>query len=319
MPIHNADVANIFNEVADLLEIGNANPFRVRAYRNAARTINSLSQNVGDWIAQGKDLSELPGIGKDLAGKIKEIAETGRLSLLEEIKHRTSPGLVNLLKIPGLGPKRIQTLHEELGISSLEELEKATRNGKIRQLPGFGEKTEQRILEELERMRGEKRIKLVVAEEVAESLVDYLKKAKGVKNVVVAKSYRRRKETVGDLDILVTCEKGSNVIERFVEYEDVDQVISEGKTRSTLLLRSGLQVDLRVVPQESCGAALQYFTGSKAHNIAIRKLGLERNLKINEYGVFKGKRRIAGKTEKEVYEKLVSLTLNQSCERTWVK
>ena len=208
------------------------------------------------------------------------------------------------MKIEGLGPKRVGVLYRQLDVTSLEELKEAAEKGEIANLEGFGEKTQQKILEGLQEVdEAEKRIKLIVAEEIAGDLLNHIQNGKGVKAAVVAGSYRRRKETVGDLDILVTCKKGYDLMERFVKYEDVEKVVSKGKTRSTVVLRSGLQVDLRVVPQISYGAALHYFTGSKAHNIAVRKLGVRRKLKINEYGVFKGKGedRVAGRTEEEVY------------------
>ncbi len=305
MPVQNSDISNIFHKVADLLEIEGANPFRVRAYRNASRAVSSLPRNVSDMIDSGEDLTKLPGIGKDLAGKIEEIAETGNLAQLEELEGKTPPGLSQLMKVEGLGPKRVKALNRHLGVTSLEELEKAAREEKIRDLEGFGEKTEQAILEELKAHKGtEARIKLMEAEQRARSLVDYIKKGKGIKHITVAGSYRRRKETVGDLDILVTCRKGANVMDRFVEYEDIQKVVSKGTTRATIVLRSGLHVDLRVLPQVSYGAALHYFTGSKAHNIAVRTLGVKKNLKINEYGVFKGDDRIAGETEAEVYDQV---------------
>jgi DNA polymerase (family 10) len=302
LPVHNAEIAEIFNQVADLLEIEGANRFRVRAYRNAARTLGGLPQSVVDLIEKGQDLTELPGIGEDLAGKIEEIVGTGSLAQLEEIKRRTPPELAGLLKISGLGSKRVQALREELGIVSREDLERAARQGKIQQLGGFGEKIEQGILKDIERTKGEEeRTLLMVAEQIVEPLVDYLREGGRVENVIVAGSYRRRKETVGDLDILAASEEGAKVIERFVEYEDVEEVVSEGETRSTVMLRSGMQVDLRVVPQGSYGAALLYFTGSKSHNIALRNMALEQDLKINEYGVFKGEDQIAGETEEEIY------------------
>jgi DNA polymerase (family 10) len=305
LPVHNSDIAAIFNQVADLLEIQNANQFRVRAYRNAARTIGGLSQSAADMVKRGEDLSKLSEIGKDLAGKIEEIIKTGKLPLLENLKKELPVELSNLMKISSLGPKRIKALHEKLGISTLDELAKAARDKKIREIDGFGEKTEESILEEVGKIKGVKeRIKLVEAEQIAESLIDYLKKAKGIKDIAAAGSYRRRKETVGDLDILVTHKKDSDVMDHFTKYEDVEKVVSKGKTKSTIMLRSNFQVDLRAVAQVSYGAALHYFTGSKAHNIAIRKLGLKKDLKVNEYGVFKGDKRIAGKTEEEVYKKV---------------
>lgn len=307
MPVHNADIAKIFAKVADLLEIQGANPFRVRAYRNAARQISSLSRSVRDMLEQNKSLSDLPGIGEDLAGKIETIVETGNLPLLQELMEQSAPELDELLKIPGLGPKRAQTLFKELNVTNLNELREAAESNKIRELDGFGEKTEKKILQGLEQRTSEERTKLAVVEEVAKSLTEYFDASKAVKKIIVAGSYRRRKETVGDLDILVTCRKGSKekVMTRFVEYDDVEQVVSQGKTRSTIILKSGLQVDLRAVAAVSYGAALHYFTGSKAHNIAVRKMGQKKNLKINEYGVFDNRdKRIAGKTEREVYEKV---------------
>lgn len=305
MPVQNADVSEIFNKLADLLDIQGANPFRVRAYRNAARTVTSLPRNVADMIQENKDLSELAGIGKDLAGKIQEIVQTGTLSQLEEVEKETPSELNQLMNVGGLGPKRVKVLYQELSIRNLKELKAAAESQKIRDLEGFGEKTEQQILEELQQMDGsEVRIKLLEAEQRAEPLVDYLKKTKGLKEITVAGSFRRKKETVGDLDILVTCKKGSKIMDRFVRYEDIRKVVSQGTTRSTVILRSGLQVDVRVLPQVSYGAALHYFTGSKSHNIAVRKIGTKKGLKINEYGVFKGDDRIAGKTEKEVYDQV---------------
>lgn len=305
MPVQNSDVSDIFNKVADLLEIEDESPFRIRAYRNAARIIANLPQNVSDRIESESDLTELRGIGKDLAGKIKEIVETGSLAQLEELEGKTPSGLSQLMKLEGIGPKRVKALNRDLGVTSLKDLEEAARQGKVKEVEGLGEKTEQMILEELEAYEGkEVRIKLMEAEQRARPLVEYLKEGKGIKKITVAGSYRRRKETVGDLDILVTCRKGSKVMDRFVDYEDVKKVVSKGTTRATIVLRSGLHVDLRVVPQVSYGAALHYFTGSKAHNIAVRKLGVKKNLKINEYGVFKGDERIAGKTEKQVYDQV---------------
>ncbi|MGB5368467.1 MAG: DNA polymerase/3'-5' exonuclease PolX [Polyangiales bacterium] len=303
MPVRNAEIADLFDRMAVLLEIQGANPFRVRAYRNAARTLDGLPRSVADMLAEEEDLSKLPGIGKDLAGKIAEFIETGHLAALEEVETEVPAELINLTRLPGLGPKRVKILHEDLGIRDLAELERAVRKHRIRELRGFGPKTEQRILEALSRHAPEeRRHKLADVEEIASSYVDYLRAIPGVKEVIVAGSYRRRKETVGDLDILVTCKKGSPIMEGFVEYDEVDTVISRGTTRATVLLRSGIQVDLRVVAQASYGAALYYFTGSKAHNIAVRTIAVKKKLKINEYGVFKGEHRVAGKTENELFK-----------------
>ena len=302
MTVRNAEIAEIFDRMAALLEIQGANPFRIRAYRNAARTVDDLPRSLEAMISEGEDLSKLPDIGKDLAGKIAEIVDTGRLEALEEMEKEVPAGLVDLTRLPGLGAKRVRALHDELGISGLDELRRAAKAGHIRELSGFGAKTEQRILEALSRRaQEERRFLLSDVEDIADRYVDHLKAVSGVREVVVAGSYRRRKETVGDLDILVTCRKGSPVMERFVEYDEVDTVLSQGTTRSTVVLRSGLQVDLRVVAQVSYGAALYYFTGSKAHNVAVRTIAVKKKLKINEYGVFKGKRRVAGKTEREIF------------------
>ncbi len=302
MAVHNTDIAEIFSQVADLLEIDGANPFRVRAYRNAARTIASLPQTVADMVREEKDLTELPGIGKDLAQKIEEIVKTGTLSNLKELEAHIPPQLSRLMKMPGLGPKRVHLLHEKLGITTLEELKMVAEKGKISQLRGFGKKIEQMILEEMGQVKKGERIKLIVAEEIAKGIIDYLKKIEGLRQIEVAGSYRRRKETVADLDILVTSRKDAKVMDHFVNYENIEKVLSRGETRSSVQLRSGVQMDLRVVPEASYGAALYYFTGSKAHNIAVRTLGVKKGLKINEYGVFKGTKRIAGRREEEVFD-----------------
>ena len=303
MTIHNAEIAEMFDRMAALLEIQGANPFRVRAYRNAARTVGGLPRRVADMLADGEDLSELPDIGKDLAGKIADIVDQGRFSALQDLEKEVPGGLVELTRLPGLGAKRVRILHDELGVSSAAELWRAAKSHRIQELRGFGAKTEQRILEALSRhAQEERRHKLSDVEQIADAYVDYLKAIAGVNEVIVAGSYRRRKETVGDLDILVTCNKGSPVMRHFVEYDEVETVVSQGAIRSTVLLRSGLQVDLRVVDQASYGAALYYFTGSKAHNIAVRTMAIKKKLKVNEYGVFKSNRRIAGRTEQEVFD-----------------
>ncbi len=302
MPVHNEDVAAIFDEMADLLEIEGDNPYRVRAYRNAARTVRHLGRELADMVERDEDLTRLPGIGKELAAKIREIVTTGHARALDKLHRRVPASLEELLKIPGLGPKRVRALYYDLHIKSLKQLEDAVRRGRLRQLPGFGPKTEQRILENLAAHRtGEKRFLHAVARRYAEPLVAWLRKTPGVDQVVVAGSYRRGKETVGDLDILVTVRGDSPVMQRFTEYDEVADVVSRGTTRATVYLRCGLQVDLRVVERASFGAALHYFTGSRAHNIAIRHLGQQRGLKINEYGVFRGQRRIAGESEESVY------------------
>ncbi|MEX1026658.1 MAG: nucleotidyltransferase domain-containing protein [Candidatus Paceibacterota bacterium] len=289
MPIHNQEIAEKFSRLADLLEIQGANPFRVRAYRSAARTVGSLPRSAQEMLDEDEDLSDLPGIGDDLAGKIKEIVETGELPLLKEVEGETAAELSELMKLPGIGPKRVKTIHEKLGVESLDQLQQAAEDGQIRELDSFGKKTEEKILREIDRRDGQQqRMKLSDVDQIANAVQAYLADVEGVKKVVIAGSYRRRKETVGDLDILVTCKKDSPVMDRFASYEEVGEVVSHGKTRSTVILRSGLQIDLRVVAEVCYGAALYYFTGSKDHNIAVRKMGQKKKLKINEYGVFKG-------------------------------
>jgi DNA polymerase (family 10) len=247
----------------------------------------------------------LSGIGEDLAGKIRKIVETGTLSQAEELEKETDPGLRELLGLPGLGPERVREIHERLGVSSLQELDEAVRNGKISDLPGFGKKTEQNILKAIEQDRTpEKRIKISVAEQIAESLEEFLGGIEGVNQAVVAGSYRRRQETIGDLDVVASSKKNKEVMERFVEFEDVDEVLSKGAERTSIMLRSGLQVDLRVVPEKSFGTALLYFTGSQPHHVTLRDVSLKRDLKFNEYGLFRGDEQVAGKTEEEVYEEL---------------
>ncbi|MFZ3042579.1 MAG: helix-hairpin-helix domain-containing protein [Thiobacillus sp.] len=220
------------------------------------------------------------------------------------MEQRTPVALSQLMRIEGLGSKRVKTLYEALGIQSLDDLKQAVDARQVRGLSGFGAKTEDKIRQGIERLAGSAaRTKLIHAEQIAAPLVvAWLKESKGVKDVEVAGSFRRRKETVGDLDILVTASRNSDVMQRFVRYGEAEETVSQGKTRSTLRLRSGLQADLRVVPQVAFGAALYYFTGSKDHNIAVRKLAQKKKLKINEYGVFKGDERVAGRTEKEVFD-----------------
>jgi DNA polymerase (family 10) len=300
--VTNSEIADIFREVADILEIQGANPFRVRAYRTAARTVSALGRNVADMINAGEDLTELQGIGEDLAGKIEEIVETGSLEQLEHLKNETSPELAKLLEIEELGPKRVRQLHEALGVNTLKELEEAAEADKIERLEGFGSVLQEKILASVKGKQGqEERIQLRTAEDLAMPLVAYLRSLEAVQRIEVAGSYRRRQETVGDLDILTISDDWEEVSHQFINYDAVVDIVSQGKTRSTVILRTGLQVDLRVVSPESHGAALFYFTGSKAHNIAIRNLAIDRGMKVNEYGVFEGDRRIAGETEEEIY------------------
>ncbi len=294
VPVHNADIARAFDEIADLLELRDENPFRVRAYRNAARVVGELRLDIAATLAEGRELPKLPGIGEDLLAKMREIAATGSCKLLGELRRKFPAGVTELLTLPGLGPKRVRLLHDKR-IDSIAALERAARAGRLRGIAGFGEKTESRVLEAAaEHLSKARRFKLADAAQYAEPYARHL-------GAVIAGSYRRMKETVGDVDFLVCSDRPAQAVERFVSYGEVKEVRAQGTTRAAVVLACGLPVDLRVVPRESFGAALHYFTGSKAHNIAVRKLGIERGLKINEYGVWRGNKRIAGDTEKSVY------------------
>ncbi|MBS1188840.1 MAG: polX [Rhodocyclaceae bacterium] len=305
MPVHNADIAAVFNEIADLLEMEDANPFRIRAYRNAARVVEDSGRDVRAMVAAGEDLTDLPGIGADLAGKIRETVETGKSSLLERLRREVPPAIAELLHVPNLGPKRVRLLWHDLGVQTLEQLRRAARDGRIRDVPGFGLKSERKILEAVEaHLSKNRRFKLAVATQYAEALKAHLEEVAGVEGVEVAGSFRRRQETVGDLDILVVAAPDSPAMAAFTGYDEVAEVLASGPTRASVRLKSGLQVDLRVVAPESYGAALCYFTGSKAHGIALRGLAQDRGLKINEYGVFREERRIAGESEASVYRAL---------------
>ena len=303
MPLHNADIAAIFEEIADLLEIRGENPFRIRAYRNAARSVAEFGRDIKSLFDKGGELPKLPGIGDDLAAKIHEIAATGSSALLERLRKEFPSAITELLRIPGLGPKRVKLLYDELQVQTIDELRQAARSGRIRDVTGFGEKTELHILQSLEAQADKgRRVRLPIAAQYADALVAYLRRLRGVTQAVVAGSFRRMRETVGDLDIVVATDDDSPVMEKFCAYDEVREILARGETRASVVLKSGLQVDLRRVPGASYGAALHYFTGAKAHNIAIRRLAQERGLKLNEYGVFRGERRIAGDTEESVFK-----------------
>lgn len=298
----NAVIADKFDELGELLDLAGENPFRARAYHTAARTLRDIGYDLPGMIRRGEPLPKIPGIGSDLAGKIREIATTGHTPLLDQLRKSIPPALLELMRIPGLGPKRVKLLYDQLGIRSTEELAEACREHRVRSLHGFGEKTEEHILQALGELRDTgRRYLLSEAAPVAQRYEAYLKEDTNMKQVITAGSYRRGKETVGDLDILVTGLDPAAAVKRFTTFPDVMQVLASGPTRAAVRLNNGLQVDLRVVPAESYGAALHYFTGSKAHNIAVRQLGIARGYKINEYGVFEGTRRIAGETEESVY------------------
>jgi DNA polymerase (family 10) len=299
--VENPEVAQVFEEVADLLDIQGENPFRVRAYRNASRTIRDLSARLADMEPQF--VVELGGIGKDLASKIQTILKTGDLPLRQELRGQVPPGLRDLINVPGLGPKRALILHQRLQITCIDELCQAAQQHRIRGLRGFGEKTEEKILQAVQGMeQSGRRFLLAEAKVFADAVVRHLKQTPGLGQIDVAGSFRRRRETVGDLDVLVTCRGCDPVMDHLASYEAVAEVLARGTTKMTVRLRNGLQMDLRVVPDESYGSALQYFTGSKEHSIQLRRRAQERGLKLNEYGVFRDERRVAGRTEEEVYK-----------------
>lgn len=309
----NVEIAQYFEDVADLLEIKGANPFRVRAYRNAARTIEEYPTQLRKLVAEGADLTELPTVGKDIAGYIEELVKTGSTKIYRDLTREVPASLIELTKLPGLGAKRVKKLWEELSIETLDDLERAAKDEEIRDLEGFGTKTEERILAGIAQRRKQTvRFKLAEADQLIEPLIEYLKDSKAVQRLEVAGSYRRRRETVGDIDLLAISDRPAEVMQRFTEYPEVAEVERSGDTRGTVILKSGLQVDLRILPPESYGAALQYFTGSKAHNVKLRTWAVARGLRVSEYGVFEipedagdeeGKR-IAGKTEEDVYAAL---------------
>lgn len=305
MTIHNIEIAAKFNQIADLLEIQGENPFRIRAYRNAARELESLSLEVSEMVKGGVSLTTLPTIGDDLAEKIEVMLKTGEIPFLKKLETQVPLVLSQLLKIEGLGPKRVKMLYQQLNVRSAEDLSKVIASGKLRNIKGFGEKLEQKIQAGIAHVEEySKRMRLSDVFSLVESLLNYFKKLREVKQVECAGSFRRRRETVGDLDFLVSSTEPEKVISHFVKYEEVAEILSQGDTRSSIRLHSGIQVDLRVVDEESYGAALLYFTGSKAHNISIRTIAVKKQLKINEYGIYRGEERLAGKTEKDMYHQI---------------
>jgi len=306
--VQNAEIARLLGEVADLLEISAANPFKVRAYRNASRTVADHPDPLGELVKGGDfDLTDLPGIGGGIAREITTLIETGTLPQRQELLATIPPGLLDLLHLPGVGPKRVKLFHDELKVNSVADLKQALDSGKIAQLPGFGPKLLEKLREGVAGApTGPRRMVLHDAEQYARAYVEYLKAGGGIDEIEVAGSFRRRKETIGDLDIVVTCapKKAAAVIERFGTFSEVAQVAARGDTRATVRLSSGLQVDLRVVEPGCFGAAMQYFTGSQAHNIELRKIAQAKKLKLNEYGVFRGEKCVSGRTEQDVYEAL---------------
>jgi DNA polymerase (family 10) len=301
----NPEIATIFETIAILLELDGANPFRVRAYREGARVVAAEAEPLAAKVDEAGALEALPGIGKDLAQKIRDLVKTGTTAVFGELTAKFPPGLIELTAVQGLGPKRVRAVYHELGVKDRAELEKAARAGKLRDLPGFGEKLEQKILHALERSQQDLgRTLLAGAWPVAEAMAARLRKIAGVEEVEVAGSFRRRRETIGDLDVLVCGTNAEAVMAAFVGDPSVADNLGQGETKSSVRLKSGLQVDLRLVPRESFGAALLYFTGSKAHNIELRRIAIEKGLSLNEYGLTRGDRQVAGRTEEDVYRAL---------------
>lgn len=312
----NFEVSAIFNEIADLLEIKNENSFRIRAYRKAAQNIESLTQDVEDIAGKGS-LEDIPGIGKDLAGKIREIVATGRLKYLERLKKEIPPILLKMTAIPGIGPKTANLLYDKFKLRSIDQLAKLARSHKICALPNIKEKTEENIIRGIELLkRGRERMPLGMALPVAVEIINKLKSLPEVDRINYAGSLRRMKETVRDIDILVTSTKPKRIMDLFISLPRLKEVLAHGDTKSSVLLRDGIQVDLRVVEPDSYGAALLYFTGSKQHNIRLRTIANRMGYKISEYGIFSTTKRggsasggreeirIAGKEEADIYRTL---------------
>ena len=302
----NATVADILNRIAEMLEIKGENPFKVRAYQKAALTIGALTKDIKEVVESG-EISNLPGIGESIALKIKELVNTGRLQYYEELEKEIPPELLSLLTIPGLGPKTIQKLWKELGITNKDQLKEAVLSGKLSNLKGFGKKTEENILKGLEQVKKfAERFPLGRVYPLAEAIVKDLKLKSPLKQISVAGSIRRMKDTIGDIDILATSDKPQDVMEVFTSLPYFTEILAKGETKSSARTSMGIQVDIRVVDDSEYGAALYYFTGSKAHNIEVRKIAVSKGLKVNEYGIFRVKDdvKIAGKTEEEIFNTL---------------
>ncbi len=300
----NPQIADALDEIGDLLEFTGANQFRVRAYRNGARVVRDLGQAVGTLLSDGPSaLTKFEGIGKDLADKIATLAQTGDLPLRQELREQVPPSVLELLRIPGLGPKKAQVLYRELHVTNLDELRAACESQRVRALKGFGAKTEQTILAGMDQVGTAAPTRMLWAEAdlFVDALLGYLRKVGSVTRLDAAGSYRRGRETVADLDLLAVSSQADQIMDALGAYDGVERVLARGDTKMSIVLTAGPQVDLRVVPEESFGAALVYFTGSKDHNIVLRGRAKDRGLKINEWGVFEGDEYIAGRTEEDVY------------------
>jgi DNA polymerase (family 10) len=298
----NQEIARIFNDIADILEIKGENPFRIRAYRRAALNIESLTKDVAETTKD--ELMKIPGIGQDLAGKIEEFVRTGKMKAYEDLKKEVPEGLSMLLSVPGLGPKTAKLLYEKMKIKNLEDLERVAREHKLSGLPGIKEKTEENILKGIEMLkRGMERQPLGKVLPVANDIAEQLRKKAPVDKISIAGSIRRWKDTIKDIDILATSRDPKAVMNAFVHLPHVKDVLMHGPTKSSIVIHEGLQVDLRVVEEDSFGAALAYFTGSKAHNIRLREMAVKAGLKINEYGIFResNDKKLGGKEEADIY------------------
>ena len=304
----NTAIAGLFHRIADILELQGGDLFRIRAYRNAALTIQDLPRQLSDMAREDPDsLKHLPGIGPAFREKLHEILTTGRLKKYDELSASVPEGIFELLRLEGLGPKRVKLLHERLKISSVAQLEEACRQGKLAKLPGLGEKTQEKLLASIQKYRQTQgRLTLAEAWQHASALLDYLREGKLMGRIEAAGSLRRGKDTIGDLDVLATAARPAKAAAHFLKFPRVKEVLQHGDTKCAVRLASGLQVDLRIVAPAQFGAALVYFTGSKEHNVRLRDLAKSRGLKVNEYGVFKGasSKSLAGKTEEEVYAAL---------------
>jgi DNA polymerase (family 10) len=286
--VDNVEIARLLAEVADVLEIQGADSFRIRAYRNAVRTVEVQTRPLARMVADGARLTDLPAIGKEMAGHIREMVETGTLAFRDRLLAEVPRSLVDLMRLPGVGAKKARRLWDELHVATVDELEAAARSGRVAALAGFGDKSQAKILAGIEENRQHtSRFLLADAERYVEPLVAYLSESPEIERLEVAGSYRRRRETVGDIDLLATSLRAAPLMQRFLAYPQIDKVLMAGDTRSTVTLGNGLQVDLRVVPPDCYGAALVYFTGSKEHNVKLRRRAVERGLRISEYGVFR--------------------------------
>ncbi|MEM8946225.1 MAG: DNA polymerase/3'-5' exonuclease PolX [Planctomycetota bacterium] len=309
--MNNREIAAVFEQLADLLEFQGANPFRIRSYRSGARKIADLSEPLGSIVADpDRQLTDLDGIGKTLAEKTEELLTTGKLKALEDLLSELPASLMALLRVPGLGPKKAAVLHKQLGVASLDELRVACTEQRVRDLKGFGAKTEETILKGLAiAEQAESRTRWADADAVVQELLEHMRAAEGVAQMEMAGSYRRGCETIGDLDLLVEATDSASVMEHFGQLPGIADVLAQGDTKMSVRLGSGLQIDLRVVPAESFGAALQYFTGSKDHNVIVRGRAKQQGLKVNEWGVYRiedsgAETYLAGASEQDVYAAL---------------